>query len=286
MQPIRSWTSSSTLAEPDTLPAPSWAYLITQQGQSEKAETLATELKVDPALLFACSGRQAAIGLLEEDASQGLCSPPKVTPAIGPSAVTELHGGWRRLALRPMEALMAMIRDGKQNAFVREFGRMAFSYALENQDYAERFKHAMSSYSAVQSALALEALRGYDFSGIRTFGDVAGGHGHLMWRFCSYPQLTGIVLDLPEVVGDTQSLWALKLGLQDRCRYVGGDMFQEVPSADAYSLKMILHDWNDSECVEILSNVRRAASGRAHVFIIEHVVPSHDVAYSKHSTST
>lgn len=42
---------------------------------------------------------------------------------------------------------------------------------------------------------------------------------------------------------------------------------------------MILHDWNDAECVEILSNLRRAARDRARVLIIEHVVPAHDVAH-------
>jgi O-methyltransferase domain len=63
--------------------------------------------------------------------------------------------------------LPAMVRDGKQNAFVREFGRMAFQYAQENQDYAERFKQAMTSYSAVQSSWVLEALRGYDWSRIK-----------------------------------------------------------------------------------------------------------------------
>ncbi|MGH7489324.1 MAG: methyltransferase, partial [bacterium] len=95
----------------------------------------------------------------------------------------------------------------------------------------------------------------------------------------THTHLSGIVLDLPEVVDDVLALWAPKLGLQDRCRYVGGDMFEKVPSVDAYSLKMILHDWNDSECVEILSNLRKAASGRAHVFIVEHVVPGYDVAH-------
>ena len=51
---------------------------------------------------------------------------------------------------------------------------------MENPDYAGSFKQAMTSYSAVQSSLVLEALRGYDFSRIRTFCDVAGGYGHLM----------------------------------------------------------------------------------------------------------
>jgi hypothetical protein len=176
--------------------------------------------------------------------------------------------------------LPAMVQDGRQNAFVREFGRMAFEYALGNQDYAERFKQAMTSYSSVQSSWALEALRGHDFSGIGTFCDVAGGYGHLMCALLlANPNLRGVVLDLPEVVEDRDELWATKLGLQQRCRYVAGDMFEAVPEADAYSLKMILHDWNDAECIEILSNIRKAATGPARVFIIEHVVPDHDVPH-------
>src|SRR5262245_55363580 len=157
---------------------------------------------------------------------------------------------------------------------------MAFDHARSDPDYAERFNQAMSTYSVVQSGLALEALHDYDFSGVETFCDVAGGHGYLMCAFLqAYPHISGIVLELPEVVSDSQKLWAPKLGLEQRCRYIGGDMFKEVPKADAYSLKLILHDWNDEECVEILSNLRRAASGRGHVFVIEHAVPPHDVAH-------
>ena len=176
--------------------------------------------------------------------------------------------------------LPAMVQDGRQNAFVREFGRMAFEYALGNQDYAERFKQAMTSYSSVQSSWALEALRGYDFSGIGTFCDVAGGYGHLMCALLlANPNLRGVVLDLPEVVEDMDELWATKLGLQQRCRYVAGDMFEAVPKADAYSLKMILHDWNDAECINILSNIRKAATAPARVFLVEHVVPEHAVPH-------
>jgi hypothetical protein len=56
--------------------------------------------------------------------------------------------------------------------------------------------------------------------------------------------------------------------------YVAADMFKEVPTnADVYSLKMILNDWNNSECRQILGNIRRRAKPGARVFIIEHVVP-------------
>jgi hypothetical protein len=80
-------------------------------------------------------------------------------------------------------------------------------------------------------------------------------------------------------VEDVHELWATKLGLQQRCHYVAGDMFDAVCKADAYSLKMILHDWNDAECVKILSNIRKAATGKARVFVIEHIVPEHNVPH-------
>jgi O-methyltransferase domain len=132
----------------------------------------------------------------------------------------------------------------------------------------------MTGHSATQSNLVLEALRDYDFSSIRTICDVGGGHGHLICALLqAHPHLSGLVLDLAEVFEEAGQLWASKLGLEDRCRYVAGDMFNQVPQADAYSLKMILHDWNDQECVKILSNLRTATSREARVFVMEHIVP-------------
>jgi O-methyltransferase domain len=93
------------------------------------------------------------------------------------------------------------------------------------------------------------------------------------------PNLRGIVLDLPEVVEDVHELWARKLGLQQRCQYVAGDMFEAVPKADAYSLKMILHDWNDVECIKIVSNIRKTAAGPGQIFIVKHIVPDADVPH-------
>ena len=62
------------------------------------------------------------------------------------------------------------------------------------------------------------------------------------------------MLDLPSVIENPELLWAGKMGVDDRCRYVRGDMFKHVTPADAYMMKMILHEWNDDECVQILSN--------------------------------
>jgi hypothetical protein len=82
-----------------------------------------------------------------------------------------------------------------------------------------------------------------------------------------------MVFDLPEAFDDPSLLWATKLALEDRCTYVGGDMFKHVPPADAYSLKMILHDWNDQECIRILLNLSNAVLRGGRVLIVEHIVP-------------
>ena len=61
-----------------------------------------------------------------------------------------------------------IIRDGRQNGFVREFGAPGFEYAKGNERYRRTFDRAMTGYSIAQSNLVLEALRDYDFSSLRT----------------------------------------------------------------------------------------------------------------------
>jgi hypothetical protein len=69
------------------------------------------------------------------------------------------------------------------------------------------------------------------------------------------------------------------MGVGDRCTYMAGDMFREVPPADAYMLKRVLHDWSDEECVQILSNAHEAAPKDGRVFIMEAVVPDPDTPH-------
>jgi hypothetical protein len=251
--------------------------------RAKSAQALARELDVNAELLYRLLRAQAAIGLLEENEAQGfvLTDRGALLRSDHPQslkAMARLAEGPQHYAL--WKHLPALVRDGKQNAFVREFGCMAFDYARTDQDYGHRFKQGMSSYSAVQSALTIEAMRGCDLTAIRTFCDVGGGHGHLMCAILkAYQHITGIVFDQPDVVDDYHELWAPKLGLGNRCRYVGGDMFKEIPAADAYSLKMILHDWTDKECIDILLNLRRAAPGGHSLFVAEHVVPGPGVPH-------
>ena len=167
------------------------------------ATTLATELGCDATMLYRLLRAQTTIGLLDEISTQSfvLTDSGDLLRSTHPqslNAMARLEEGPQHYAF--WKHLPAIVRDGKQTGFLREFGMMPFDYMRQNPDYAERFNSAMTSYSALQSALVLETLGGYDFSRCQTFCDVAGGHGHLMCALLqAHPHLSGIVLDLPEV---------------------------------------------------------------------------------------
>ena len=196
--------------------------------------------------------------------------------------VTLLEEGPEHYAI--WKHLPAMIMEGKQNAFVREFGCNIFEYRDRNPDYAQVFNQAMSSYSSAQTTLVLEAFDGYDFSNIRHICDIDGGTGHLLGNLLlKYPHIKGTVLELESVISKKELLLAPKLGVSERCSYVSGDMFSSstshVPSADAYIMKMILHDWSDEECIKILSNIHRSSPEHARLFIAEHLIPGPNIPH-------
>lgn len=234
-------------------------------------------LEIDRELGYRLLRALAALGLLEETPGRSF-SLTAAGALLGEDHPDSLRGValleegpvhyelWRHLP--------DLIREGEQNAFVREFGHTAFEYAETDPAYAAVFNDGMTSYSRMQTGWVLEALETYDFSAISTICDVGGGYGHLLCRLLAeHPHLTGTVLERPSVVESTDRLWASDLDVDDRCEYVAGDMFEAVPTADAYVMKMILHDWSDEECRQILSTVRNASSPGARLFVVEHLVP-------------
>src|ERR1700739_117774 len=198
------------------------------------ANDVAADLRVDPKLLYRLLRALASLGLLNETGGGkfALTEQGAVLRSDAPGSLrymAMLEGGEEHWAI--WKDVPAMIKDGRQNAFLREYSQMAFDYARSNPDgYGAVFGKAMSGFSAIQSAWALEALRDYDFSSVATWCDVGGGHGHMMCAFlAAYPHLSGTILDLPEVVVEKDQLWAGRLGLGKRCRYGAADMFKEGP---------------------------------------------------------
>lgn len=244
---------------------------------SKAADRVAKELNVDGGMLYRLMRALGSLGVLQEDQTKTFSLTPagQLLRKDHPQslrAMTLLEEGPEHYAA--WKHLSALIQEGAQNGFAREFGAGAFEYAAQNPDYRAVFNDAMSSYSGMDKMLVLQALEAYDFSRISHVCDVAGGHGYMLCSLLAkYRHLKGTVLELPNVVLNKELLWAKKMGVADRCAYVAGDMFRAVPAADAYILKRILHDWNDAECLQILSTIHGAAPKQARVLIIEQVVP-------------
>ena len=141
----------------------------------------------------------------------------------------------------------------------RVLGKSLFDYLQEDREEGAVFHRAMTNLTATMTPALLEA---YDFSPIKTLVDVGGGHGgFLASALQHFPKLKGVVYDMPQVVeGAHENL--RRAGVSDRCSVNGGDFFQSVPSgADAYMMKLIIHDWADEPALKILKNCRKALDG-------------------------
>ncbi len=156
-------------------------------------------------------------------------------------------------------AMSYSIATGKP-AVEHLYGKPAFEAILEEPEVAYDFNTAMTSFSRNFAPALLEA---YDFSGIGTLMDVAGGHGAILCEVLSrYPRMNGILFDMPNVI-DEATCHICELKMDNRCRTIKGNFFEAIPAgADAYYLQHIIHDWADEPALKILANCRRALEGR------------------------
>ena len=73
------------------------------------------------------------------------------------------------------------------------------------------------------------------FEGVSTVVDVGGGDGTTLSILVkAFPWIQGINYDLPHVVSNSS------IPSSDRIEHVGGDMFDNIPKADAVFLKVYL----------------------------------------------
>src|SRR6185295_15336827 len=181
-------------------------------GTSPKhASEISRELGLDSILSYRLLRALASIGFLDEKEGQRFSitpmgelvrkdHPQTLRGVILLEESPEHYAIWKHLA--------EMVKVGKQDGFIREFGVRIFDYISQNAAYREVFNEAMSSYSASHTKLVLEALKGYDFSKIKSLCDIGGGYGHLICNILrEHPQLQGSVLELESAIKDRDQLW-------------------------------------------------------------------------------
>jgi len=161
------------------------------------------------------------------------------------------------------------VETGKP-AVEKTFGMPIFEYFPKNPQESEVFNNAMTMFSGMVIPAVLEA---YDFSGIGTLVDVAGGHGRVLTSVLEkYPSMRGVLFDLEHVIAGARPTID-RLGLTNRCNTATGDFFKAVPpGGDAYIMKHIIHDWNDAEAIAILKNIRTAMNPGGRVILLESVI--------------
>jgi len=240
---------------------------------SRTAGELARATKTDADSLYRVLRALASVGIFCED-GEGRFS---LTP-MGELLATDAPGSKRALArmagaefYRSWGELLHSVETGGA-AFDKVFGRPFFRYMDGNP---ERWQLYDSAMNGIHDSETMPVLEAYDFSAFGTIVDVGGGNGLALSAILrQHPKARGVLFDLPEVAERAREVIGA-CGLSERCRVVGGDFFEAVPSSgDAYLMRHVLHDWDDDQAVSILRKCREAMRPEGRVLVVETVIPS------------
>lgn len=238
------------------------------------AEELAALSGVHAPSLYRVLRACASVGVFTEDEDRRFGLTPLAEPLL-----SDAPGSLRAFAVmfttdwqyQTWAELPYSVQTGKP-AFDKVFGMPMFEYFWSNPKAGREFNEAMTSNSAFASHAVVS---GYDFSAASKVVDVGGGHGLLLASILEkYPHLHGVLLEVPEIAAAAHELLDT-YGVSDRCATAGGNFFESVPAGgDVYILKHILHDWSDEQCIDILSNCRKAMAAGGRVLAVEMVLPA------------
>ncbi|KAK9267078.1 hypothetical protein L1049_009496 [Liquidambar formosana] len=163
----------------------------------------------------------------------------------------------------PWNFLGDWFRGNEITPFEKAHGVGFWGYMDKNPEFNNLFNEAMASDSQMMNLVVRDCKP--VFEGLGSLVDVGGGTG-IISRIISeaFPHLKCTVFDLPHVVTNLPDSGNLN--------YVGGDMFQSIPSADSLLFKLVFHGVSDEDCVKILKRCREAIPSKGKVIIIDIVI--------------
>jgi len=174
----------------------------------------------------------------------------------------EFHTTWGEL--------LHTVQTGEQG-FRKGFSMTFFEYMTKYPERHSIYDAAMQGIHGIETVPMLDA---YDFGEFRTVADIGGGNGSALAAILErHPGMQGILFDLP-AVAERARRFITDAGLSGRCLIEGGDFFSSVPAgADAYVMRHIIHDWEDSDAITILRNCREAVNAGGRILVVEMVIP-------------
>jgi ubiquinone/menaquinone biosynthesis C-methylase UbiE len=238
----------------------------------QTADQLAETTHSDAASLYRVLRALSSAGVFKENEQQQF----ELTP-LGTTLQSDVPGSMKAMAIAQLGDhfnawgnLVYSIKTG-HIAFDNIEGMSVWKYYEMHPDEGVNFMKAMSGLTG---AVIQHVLPEYDFTNFQTIVDVGGGNGALLMAVLDKaPQARGIVFDEEYVVEETKRLLKQK-GYDSRCEAAAGSFFDFIPSnADAYLMKMVLHDWNDQQCLQILSNCSKAMKPGSKLLVLDAVIP-------------
>ncbi|KAJ3308496.1 hypothetical protein HDU76_003951 [Blyttiomyces sp. JEL0837] len=175
--------------------------------------------------------------------------------------------------------LSEVIKEGNGNGtggtgYKRAHGIDWIELLQSNNEYRTTFENAMRGYSALEIPFIVNT---YNWKGVKTICDVGGNSGHVVCSIAkAHSHITGSCLDLEPIIKNATT--AKDLGVADKIKYIPGnfftgDGFDKVKGTDVYLMKYILHDWNDTECIKILSTIHKTSKPDAKIVDVDFCMP-------------
>jgi ubiquinone/menaquinone biosynthesis C-methylase UbiE len=244
---------------------------IIKNGASS-ASDLAVATSSHPAALYRVLRALAAAGVFHEDDEKRFSLTPLGeclrSDAERPIAAYAAFVG-RPHQWQAWGALSHSVRTG-ENAYRHVHGVGVWDYLVGHPEEAVIFDRAMTGRSR---GIVEDIVSTYDFSAFSRVVDIGGGQGVMIAAvLAAHTNIHGILFDRPDVVARAQPVLEAA-GVAGRCDVVGGSFFEAIPEGgDAYLLKYILHDWDDTASLAILTACRRVFRPEGKLLIMERIV--------------
>jgi O-methyltransferase domain/Dimerisation domain len=246
------------------------------KNQPKSVEQLAEETTTDPQALYRLLRALASFDIFRElDGGQFELTPRATllqsdVPGSLRGYATVMGAEWH---WQMWQDILHSVKTG-ESAFEKIYGMGFEEYYQQNPEVATNFDAAMKGALTLSDRAILDS---YDFSDFNLVVDLATGgqgDGELIAAILVQNQsLKGIHFDTESRISQAQAAIEHK-SVGDRCTLIAGDFWQSVPSGgDAYIVKNLIHDYDDAQAGEILSNLHQAIASKGKLLVVEMIVP-------------
>ncbi|XP_071698493.1 trans-resveratrol di-O-methyltransferase-like [Rutidosis leptorrhynchoides] len=176
------------------------------------------------------------------------------------------------MLMDPCHNLSKWFHNDDLTPFNTTYGKIFWEVAGLDPKFNTLFNEAMGCDAALVTSVIFKHC-GSVFEGLKSIVDVGSGIGTLTRSIAkAYPNINCIAYDLPHVVNGLVG--------SKNLRFIGGDMFESIPKAEAVLLKWVFHNYDDERCIKILKKCKEVISSKENggkLIIIDMVVENDKV---------